>query len=220
MVFSPTVSQIHYLSQTFYNSSLKLSRRCKEIESISKSDITTEIISEHTACFFGSIFTSVSSLEAHINEVYFKISEYANSSLEIESIPKNKCRIIKDLWNQGVSRTAAYPILEKYQILLTLCEKEQFNKGLNPYQDVKSLVKLRNALVHYEPEMIELEHPHREVKIHTIESALKDKFSLNPFSDERDSFYQKKIISAGCSEWATKIVNDFVESFAVKMEVK
>jgi hypothetical protein len=216
MVIKPSITQIHYLSSLFYNSSIILSKKCKEIELINEHDITAELIAEHAAFFYGSIFNAVSSLEAHINELYFKISEFADSASEIDTIPKNKSQIIKRLWNLKIPRTASYPILDKYKILLALCEKEEFNEGISTYQNATFLIKLRNALIHYEPELIELQNPDRNIKIHGLESALTGKFSLNPFSTTSDSFYPKRIISAGCCEWAIQTVNRFIKEFAEK----
>ena len=42
--------------------------------------------------------------------------------------------------------------LAKYQLALVIAGRPQFEQGMNPYQDVKLLTRIRNSLVHFEPE--------------------------------------------------------------------
>jgi hypothetical protein len=67
------------------------------------------------------------------------------------------------------------PVLGKYQSALRLAGVEPFDDGRAPFQDVESLVKLRDALVHYKPEWHNVEsQPH-----HKREARLRGKFPLN-----------------------------------------
>jgi len=76
------------------------------------------------------------------------------------------------------------PILTKYQLALTLCQKEKFDKGHNPYQDAHRLITLRNALVHYKPEWDTDLNEHKK-----LESYLSNRFLVSPFSHVNDAFY-------------------------------
>ena len=103
-------------------------------------------------------------------------------------------------------------ILYKYQVVLTTTNKEKFNAGIPPYQDVDNLIKLRNALIHYKPEW------DTDSKIHkSIEDRLKNNFNINPFSHFNDAFFPKKCLGHGCAEWAVRSSIKFVQAFFEKM---
>jgi len=80
-------------------------------------------------------------------------------------------------WQLQIPRTSAYPILQKYQIALAIAEKPTFDKGQNPYQDVSSLIKLRNKLIHYEPSSERVQSPSDDVIVskQKLEKMLKFK---------------------------------------------
>ncbi|WP_222125190.1 hypothetical protein [Paenibacillus xylanexedens] len=85
----------------------------------------------------------------------------------------------------SLPKTAKYSILEKYQIALTLADKNLFKKGVSPYQDVYLLIQVRNAITHYEPEWVttESEFPEK-ITEQALEKKLKHKFGLNPFASD------------------------------------
>lgn len=162
----------------------------------------------HGSLVTSSIISSAAALESSINE-WFSI---ANFSTEVR---KNN-KLICDLWKHGIPRTAAYPILQKYQIALILSEKDVFDEGADPYQSARALVELRNWLVHYEPTSEPVysasgEPP--EEKSHKLYGRLKGRFPLNPLCAKFAPFWPYKCLGAGCAIWAAESVLRFVNAF-------
>ncbi|MEA1894385.1 MAG: hypothetical protein U9N36_04115 [Euryarchaeota archaeon] len=93
-----------------------------------------------------------------------------------------------------------------------MANKETFDRGKAPYQEVNDLIKLRNALVHYKPEW------DTDLKNHKgIEDRLKSRFTINPFSHVNDAFFPKKCLGHGYAEWSVKSTITFIEDFYRRM---
>lgn len=64
------------------------------------------------------------------------------------------------------------PDLE-YEMLLTFADVQPLDRGRQPYQDAALVVRLRNAVAHYQPEDLSADDPHK------MEQALRGKFPDN-----------------------------------------
>lgn len=91
-----------------------------------------------------------------------------------------------------------------------------------PYQDVDLLIKLRNALIHYEPESIISisDIPDKPVTEHKFEKRLQYKFKLNPLTGPGNPFYPDKVLGHGCCEWAIKNCISFTDEFFERIDAK
>jgi len=162
----------------------------------------------HGSLVRSSIIASVSALESSINEWF--------SLPTLSTKPTAAKKLICELWELGIPRTAAYPILQKYQIALMLSKKEPFSEGCEPYQSVRALVELRNWLVHYEPTYepvySDTGEPSEE-KAHKLYRRLNGKFPLNPLCAEFAPFWPFKCLGAGCAIWAAESALGFLNSF-------
>jgi len=152
-----------------------------------------EIRSYASAC----LMSSVSSLEALINELYIA----------------HNCRLRQQFsdfevqfWGKkGVERK---PILDKYQLALDLLGAHRQSEHAGPYRDAWALIELRNALIHYKPTW----DPERQRTVDLIE-VLDGQFSLSPFPDAGADFVSMKCMSAGCARWAVDTVFSFIRQF-------
>lgn len=151
-----------------------------------------------------SIILSVSFLEANINELYSRI---ADKDLNLKNDD-----VIISLWSRGIPRTARYSILDKYEILLDVVGATKLDTSRNPYQNITALIKLRNALVHFEPEWTRINEAIK--KESSLEKLLKGKFLLSPYWNEKTQpFFPYVCLSAGCSYWAVKSSAGFIEEY-------
>lgn len=83
---------------------------------------------------------------------------------------------------------------------------------------MQSVIRLRNALVHFEPESLPAGRRAADMRTsHKFEGMLKGKFSLNPFTGEGNAFWPSKALSHGCAKWALKSTVAFVEDFVGRM---
>jgi len=159
-------------------------------------------VSEHKAFIVSTIWTSVAMLEAIANEYHTKYLENFDPN---QNLPENmQERNFKHLSQ-----------LEKYDALLTELNQAPFEKGQNPYQQVKLVILLRNFITHSNlvTNIIFNEFPDESVTKHEFETKLKGKFNENSRAGAGDEFFPKKCLSAGCARWAFESCIAFVGDF-------
>lgn len=215
------ISTRTYFSIQHIQSAANFTRLAAKIEKEYDSSNEHDLYYEHQSYVTGAIFTSVAFLEATINEIFTDCSKGVDDG-NIKELNKDLKGLLGDMWKLEVPRTAYFSILDKYQIALTLTQKENFNKGIVPYQDIDTLIKIRNALIHYEPEstIIHSEVDPNAVKEHKFEKRLRGKFSLNPLTGEKNSFFPAKCLSHGCSKWAVESSLQFADEFFEKLNIE
>ncbi len=175
---------------------------------------------EHQGYVLGAVFSSVAFLEATINELFSDAAD--NQLTNLQGLETATIKLMAKMWDQGIPRTARYPVLQKYNIALDLAGRSRFERGRLPYQDVDFLIKLRNALIHYEPETIlsYTDNPSTVENPHPFEKRFKSKLALNPLADAGDAFWPKKCLGHGCAEWAVVSAVNFVDEFFKRMGTK
>lgn len=176
--------------------------------------------SEQRAYITSSIFHSVAFLEASINELFS--DAYDNFIGKLKDLNKNTITLMARMWNRGIPRTAKYNILEKYNIALDMADKKTLDCSSNPYQDCSIIIKLRNSLIHYEPEWFYLPDRHgvfpdTEKK---LLKELKNKFQLNLIFPPGNPYYPDRILGYGCAEWCVKASIDLYLKFFEKLGIK
>ena len=103
--------------------------------------------------------------------------------------------------------------MEKFQIALALTRKPSFKSGRNPYQDVKLLVELRNALIHYVPEWVAAAQAEPEAEAaHKFEKKLRRKFLPSPFMGN-NPYFPDKCLGHGCAKWGVDSALKFTDKF-------
>jgi hypothetical protein len=97
--------------------------------------------------------TTVASLEAYANELFYD-REKAFSDYSAE--------LLQNLW----TTYEAKPIVEKFEFALLLRKKPPLPRGTRPFQDVRVLGDLRNALTHFAASSL----PNRACALFAIET--------------------------------------------------
>jgi|AntRauTorcE11898_2_1112593.scaffolds.fasta_scaffold18111_2 hypothetical protein len=207
-----------YFSIEFITSAAFFAQAAYKIEQTDKEDITRHQKDKHRAYVLGSVVFSITFLEALVNEL---AADYGDNKYHhLTKIDNGAHTSIGQSWNENTFPTS---ILKKYQHTLILAEKALFDKGKNPYQNVYFLKLLRNAVIHYQPEEIEVlnTNPEEELDTHIFEKRLKGKFVENPFfSPESNAFYPDRCLGHGCAEWAVQSAIVFVNSFFEKLGIE
>lgn len=176
----------------------RFSRMCGDVEISHKDEPLGSFYDEQISYVSATVLLAVASLESNINE-YF--SEPSANFSEVEE------KVFKEILPLIEKKS----ILEKYQIALVLKGKAKFDQGKQPYQDTDALIKLRNALVHFQPEW------HDEQKLHKkIEIKLKGRFDINPFIGDNGVFFPQQCMSYGCTKWAVVTALSFMKAFSKK----
>jgi hypothetical protein len=208
---SVTVHMRHYLSGDLIRAAALFSRELHRMES--ERGPTDADITRHRAFAIGAVTCSVAFLEAYINEFFSDTDELPTS---IGGLPSSTVGLLAKMWNRHVPRL---PALDKYQVALELAGKDALMNGQAPFQDAQLLVKLRNALIHYEPETV-LVAPRGTAQrdLEELERQLRDKFTLNPWTGIGNPFFPDRCLGHGSSEWAVNSSLAFVEEFCTRME--
>ncbi|WP_087863767.1 hypothetical protein [Comamonas thiooxydans] len=204
-----------YLSVNHLSAAAIFAKQCKEIEASARTaQIGSDGFRQHTALVVSSVILSAAFLEATINELFSDCADEHMRHID-PTLPAGN--LMGRLWKKNVPRTAAYSILEKYEIALELNGKQNFALGASPYQDVKLLVELRNALIHFEPETVDGPSDDGAAKVHKFEKRFAGKFPTNPLVKQGNPFYPDKLLGAGCAEWAVKSSLAFADEFFARL---
>lgn len=175
----------------------------------------------HEVFILNSVLSSVAFLESTINELYADAADdaYFYADEKQESLLKN----ISEGWRNEKNFDRA-PLLNKYQKILVLAGKPEFDEGDRAFANLRILIEIRNHLMHYKREWVVVrdgrtpETPD-ETTTKKFEKILKEKFAMNPFARKNQPFFPVKCLGHGCAEWA--IINSliFTNEFFRRLEL-
>ncbi len=174
---------------------------------------------EHRACVTASILSSTAFLEAIINELY---ADACQNFPELQpALAPESLRALAEKWVDPKYRRRE-TTLRKYQDALEAARQERFNQGEAPFQPIKNILDLRNALLHYIPETREsaLGSDSEVAFMNDLEKALRGKFS--PSSLYRNSttpFFPEKCLSASCARWVVATCLSFTDDFFARIRL-
>lgn len=207
-----------YFSIQHIQSAALFARCCARNEEAWPSTYNHEIGTDLRAYGTGAVFAATAFLEALINELFE--DTVTNPHSNVNQLEAHSRVLMAAMWKLGVPRSASYPVPKKYQIALTLADKQPFEEGRRPYQDVLILVRLRNHLAHYEPAWITeiAGKPPEVVQEPSLAAILRGRFELNTAlaSAPPDDQY----LSHRCAAWAVRSSTAFAEEFCTRMGIE
>jgi hypothetical protein len=217
------IMQRNYFSLTHIGAGALCARQAGEIEQRYQEEGEAETseernrnITNYRSYVTNSIVSTVSFLEASVNELLRDAAEDNARTQDIDSKLADNVQTMEN--NYNVFRT--HSILEKYQLVLLLSDENLFDTGTQPYQDVSTLKKLRNYLVHYTPEDIRAQ-PEPENPDVKMGRRLQDKgFDLNPLVGEGNPFFPDKCLSHGCASWGVDSALYFTDEFYSRLDIE
>jgi hypothetical protein len=165
--------------------------------------LENEHVGQRFGAFWESIFhssiacvlTSVASLESYANELF---SDREKVFLGYHP------DLLHELWETYEQK----PILAKFEFALLLLNKPEINRGASPYQDIKVLIDVRNALTHFRPEWMNEADEHAK-----ISAKLDGKIVGSPFLPESEILFPRRWASHNCTTWAVSSVTAFARNF-------
>jgi hypothetical protein len=170
-----------------------------------------EAEAENRSYVLGAVVFAAAFLEATINECFL----IAHSELSFGDLcPKGADREgLLSVWSETVEELQ---VLNKFKLALVVCRRPAFDEGLSPYQPVRSLLKLRNAVVHYKEYW-------RDFGENTtkLEAELRGKFEPNALTQEHKTlhFFPTHCLSYGCARWAVESARAFADEFYRRMKL-
>lgn len=139
---------------------------------------------------------TVASLESYANEFYFEDAALHGT--------------VNPVAASLISAMAeSESILSKYDLAMTLRRGVRLDKGMSYVQDVDALIKLRNAVVHFQPEWHGAEAKHE-----SLSKKLKHRFDQSPFLPNAQLFPAAWACSS-FAEWALTSTKVFLDRFCL-----
>ena len=132
------------------------------------------------------MLTTVASLEAYANELFFDRTTV---------FPGYSEELLNHLWEAYEKK----PMLDKFDFALLLMRKPKLNRGARPVQDVDDLVELRNALTHFKPEW-----ENEAVRHKKLSDRLQSKIEGSSFLPQNELLLPRRWASHNCTAWAVK----------------
>ena len=160
----------------------------------------------HRSYVTGAVLSAAAFLEASINELYLEL--HALKSGERTRLPRKVLAVLGRFWSD-IERA---PVLHRYQVVLMVADAERFDERRAPFQEADSLMKLRDALVHFRPEK-----PESRRRLRTLEQRLRNQFDANPLAPADSEWFPDLCLSAACAEWAVQSADEFTEDFCKRM---
>ena len=152
----------------------------------------------HRGHVLAGVFAAVGFLEALINEQFQDAHDGHRSSISNLGQEANSRMAL--VWQTTGGRGQ---VLEKYDWSLAATDRAQMDRGGEPYQSARLVVKLRNDIAHYRPEQVSAawEHPM---------NALRGRFPENRLmSGSGNAWWPDHCLGAGCVAWAASSAERF-----------
>jgi hypothetical protein len=163
--------------------------------------------SDHLAYVAGAVMQSCAAIEAEIAEV---VEHGPGHHLGSNGLDQEGLKFLQPLADAIDGQSA----LDRYQLVLHLLRKAQFDNGGEPFQSTALLVRLRNAITHYRskwgPDM-------DEEKL--FKSMRHLRLARPPFIPENTNFFPHQCLGADCAAWAVRTAAAFIDDFYVKMGI-
>jgi hypothetical protein len=174
----------------------------------------TVYLLEHRAHAMGAVVFSIAALEAAINELFTDAAE--GNLHNLRPLDEVVIKRLGTMWLSGVPRTASYRVVDKFAIALHLADRDALDASAEPWQSAMELAKLRNALIHYEPEWVPMPVTG---EAHKFEKSLRGKFPENPLAPSENAYYPDKLLGHGCAAWAVHSALAFAGAFSERLGI-
>lgn len=177
-----------------------------EVE-VLEGDVPPEDKWRYRAYVTGAVLSAVSYLSASINELYLDLRKLSASD-------QPGLRRELDLLVEAWPRISRVQVLQRYQLALSVADSDQYNPASAPYADADSLIRLRDALISYEPSWTD-----ERGRKHTLEDRIRKKFAPSPLVSSRRPWFPDKCLGSGCAKWAVATVQVFTNDFYRRMSL-
>jgi len=193
------VGSRQYLASEHLWNARRNARRCREREDALVAAGFQGVDMEQRSLAVASVLTSVAFLEALVNEVWQDAADSlpGQPNSRLTGIPEPAVARLRELWQSDRVERALSP-LDKCRIALVCADKAALDQGQEPYQSVKALVELRNALVHFKPEI------QWDTDVHRIEKVLGRRVSENPLP-QGSPWFPNRVLGAGLAEFSPTV---------------
>jgi hypothetical protein len=183
--------------------------------------ISEEELLQHEVFILNSVLSSVAFLESTINELYADAADDAYFFTDEQN--ELLLKTIGEKWRNEKNFDRA-PLVNKYQKILVIAEKPPFYEDDPVFSDIRTLIEIRNYLMHYKREWIivqngEIPDDNKETHGERLERILRNKFVTNPFAHQNRPFFPDTFFGHGCAEWAVNNSLAFTDIFFKRLDL-
>jgi hypothetical protein len=174
-------------------SAATFSRRLGEIETRHSGQDFGPFWDEILAHATATVLLAVAGLESYANELFIDMNQ---------NFPGVRQELLEKLWSDNERKST----LDKFDLALLLREASTRVAGIESFQSVDALVRLRNALMHFKPEWEPAKHKQ-------LSSELRSFFKPSKFLVSDQGVFPRAWASHDCTIWAVNSVLSFIEHF-------
>lgn len=163
---------------------------------------------EHRGFVLTGILASASFLEAMINELYQDVAEGYSHFGVTDSLPVEVRSRMEAYWEHTDGG-------RRGRLLEKIDEIADLDASLRPYEDVRVLLDIRNAIVHYRPK-----DGYTAGQARRWEAQLKGRFEPNPLrSNIGRAWWPELALGSGCAVWAHTSVRELADEITHRVGV-
>jgi hypothetical protein len=176
---------------------------------------------KHEVFILNSVLSSVAFLESTVNELYADASDDAYFFPDEQN--ELLLKAIGEKWRNEKNFDRA-PLVNKYQKILVIADKPVFSENDPVFSDIRTLIEMRNYLMHYKREWIVVKKGKsaddiKETHGERLKRLLHNKFAPNPFAQQSRPFFPDSCFGHGCAEWAVNNSLAFTDDFFKRLEL-
>jgi hypothetical protein len=211
--FSPRVGVRQYFAAEHLWAARLMAHLCREREDQLVREGAHGLVDYHVRSYaLTAIAESVALLEAQVNEVWQGAAdtEPGADNHRLRGLSAAAIAMLRELrQNPKVERSLS--VLDKYAVALTCASKTPLDRSHFPYQDVNALIGLRNAFVHFKPEM------HWTDEVHDLEARIKHLVPENPLMRGTVPWFPHQPLCAGVARWAWESCMTFADQWHAQL---
>jgi hypothetical protein len=210
----PRILIRHYFSTHLLWTAFHASDKAREIEDAHTGRSRFDI--EHSSYVLSAIVSAAGFLEATVNEFY-KDADDEHGLTNDGYLAPLSTQVVKAMaatW-RGTGDGSKLNALEKWQLMLVFADRSPLDRGRAPYQDAQLVTQLRNAILHYRPEHVAADEPHR------MEERLRGKFADNRLMEgSGNAWWPDHGLGHGCAEWAARSALAFADQICAELGIR
>lgn len=212
---TPRVGVRTYLSTEHLWNAHHMARLCTERENSLAAQGFQGIDMQTRSYATASILEAVAFLESYINEVWQDAADYrpGEDNPRLGTLPQAAIGRLGQLWSTDrLQRTLS--VLEKYTVAAVFADQLPLDPGAEPHQSAHALIKLRNELMHWKPEI------HWADEERELEKLLKPRIGINRLFKVGSPWFPHHVLCASCANWAVRRSMGFVDVWRHRMGVQ
>jgi hypothetical protein len=183
-------------------------RRCAEIERAHPDNPDEATRTEHMALVTAAIMQCAAAVEAESGELTI---HGPGSHLGSDRMDRKAAQVLAPLTEFIDDQDA----LSRFKIILHILNRPPMSEGEQPWQDMETVVKLRNELIHYKSKWgKEME---RQKFFKTLQHL---RLTRPPFVHPNSNFFPHQLLGAACAAWVVRTAVAFLNCFYDRMGIE